>query len=483
VYSLANPALSGKGAFEQMYDTNGTAFNAPSTGEKFYSQFGGDPMTKSDTETLYDSGIGQLDPYYDYAEKRAIQTAQTASAARGGFNSGLAAQQESDITGNLRGQQAQAWVNLAPQADAAKLARYGQGEQFAQDATTDYNTRVNNAFGLANTAQTQEQNRYADLSQIAAAGDQADLGRNTLRVNSANNVDQNSIGAYNAREAAAANADQSANTLFATKGNIANNIDQNSIGAYNAYSTRANNADTQANNMFQTRGNIANNVDQNSINAYTAYGNVAQAADTSANNLYANRVTASGNADQSAIGAYNSRTTAANNADNAYNNNLSTRGNIAQAADQSAVNSFTAGANANYNAGQLGISQQGQNLSTAQAQDAANRANGQYNLNAAASADAARYGRIGTQGSMAQSLQSTGQNRLQGGLSANTNLSNADAQSIQDILSNTQGIDQMDATQLNAVLAKAGVSAAEITSITQLIASGVKASTALAGAL
>jgi hypothetical protein len=466
-----------------MYATNGDAFAGPSTGEKFNSQYGADPMQLSDTEKLYNSGVGQLDPYYDYAEKRALQAAQTASAARGGFNSGLAAQQESDITGNLRGQQAQSWVNLAPQADAARVARYGQGEQFAQDATKDYNDRVLNAFGLANTAQTQEQNRYDTLSGIASRGDAADLGRNTLRVNAANNVDQNSIGAYNAWAGASANADQSANQLFATKGNIANNIDNNSIGAYNAYSTRANNADTQANNMFQTRGNIANNVDQNSINAYNAYAGVAANADSSANTLYGNRVTASGNADSASIGAFNSMNTAAANADSAYNNNLSTRGNIASNADQSAISAFNAGSNANYNAGQLGISQQGANLATASAQDASTRNNAVTNFNLASSADSAKYGRIGAQGGMMQDLQSTGQNRLAGGLSANTNISNADASSIQSILSNTAGIDQMDETQINAILAKAGVSMELRNSIVSDIKSGVSAGTALAKAV
>ena len=478
VYSLANGAMKGPGAYEQMYNTNGTAFNAPSTGEKFQSTFGGDPMQLSDTEKLYNSGVGQLDPYYDYAEKRAIQAAQTASSARGGFNSGLAAQQESDITGNLRGQQAQSWVNLAPQADAAKLARYGQGEQFAQDATNDYNTRVLNAFGLANTDQTQQQNRYSTLSGIASAGDAADLGRNALRVTSANNVDQNSIGAYNARESAAANADQSANTLFTTKGNIANNIDQNSIGAYNAFSTRANNADTQANQMFQTRGNIANNVDQNSIQAYQAFGNVAANADTAANNLYSNRVTASGNADTANVNAFNSLNTAASNADSAYNNNLSTRGNIASSADSAAINAFNAGSGAQNNLANIGLNQQTNNLATATAQDTSNRANAQFGINSAAAADAAKYGRLGTQGGMMQDLQSTGQNRIQGGLSATTSLSNSDASAIQSILSDNASIDQMDATQLDAVLARAGVSIEERNSIVDLVKSGGATATA-----
>ena len=457
VYRGASGALGGEGAFEQMYQQNGTAFNDPNAGERFYNQYGKDPMELSDTEKLYNSGLGQLDPYYDYAEKRAIQAAQTASAARGGFNSGLAAQQESDISGNLRGQQAQSWVNLAPQADQARLARYGQGEQFAQDANKNYNERVLNAFGLANTAQTQEQNRYDTLSGIASRGDAADLGRNTLRVTAANNIDQNNIGAYTAWEGAARAADDSANQLFSTKVTAANNIDNNSIGAYNAYSTRANNADTQANNMFQTRGNIANNVDQNSINAYNAYAGVAANADSSANTLYGNRVTASGNADTASIGAFNSMNTAASNADRAYNDNLSTRGNIASNADQSAISAFNAGSGAQNNLATQRLNQQTNNLATATAQDASTRNNAVTNFNLASSADNAKYGRIGAQGGMMQDLQSTGQNRLAGGLSANAGLSSQQMSLVQNILNNTANIDSMSDVQLQALADKAGV--------------------------
>jgi hypothetical protein len=175
--------------------------------------------------------------------------------------------------------------------------------------------------------------------------------------------------------------------------------------------------------------------------------------------------------------------TAASNADRAYNDNLSTRGNIASNADSAAIGAFNAGSNANYNAGQLGISQQGANLATANAQDASTRNNAVTNFNLATTADNAKYGRIGAQGGMMQDLQSTGQNRLAGGLSANTNISNADASSIQSILSNTAGIDQMDETQINAILAKAGVSMELRNSIVSDIKSGVSAGAALAKAV
>lgn len=198
VYSQASPVLGTPGATEGVYGQESGAYDAPSIGELFQQQYGSDPMQLSDTEKLYNSGIGQLDPYYDYASKRAIQQAQTASAARGSFNSGLAGQQESDILGNLRGQQAQQMFQLAPEADAAKMSRETLGNTEAQDATSDYNTRIQNMFANAEGTDAATLSRLTGLSSIASAGDSADTARNTLRSSTAANADRSAIDAFNA---------------------------------------------------------------------------------------------------------------------------------------------------------------------------------------------------------------------------------------------------------------------------------------------
>lgn len=347
VFDTASPQLSGPGAMEN--------FNA------MYGGANGDLMTPGYTEQLYQSGIGQLDPYYDYATKRALQQAQTASSARGGFNSGLAAQQESDILGNLRGQQAQEWVNLAPQADAAKISREGLGAS------------------IANNAQSQEDNRLQTLSGIASAGDAADLGRNSLRVSAASNADNSALGA------------------FQDFWNAKNNADSNLI-------TGAHNADTDNTDAFQAEWNARNNADQN-------------------------RITAGANADSSAIGA------------------------------------FTAGSNAQHNATNDALNQFMDNLGLASTQDTANRANIDDQFRLAGNADSNQISRLLTQGSMAKDLQSTGQDRILGGLGAVSGEATQEANLTQQILSDTASIDKMDDTQLQALAQKYGVSVDEIKSI------------------
>jgi len=376
VYHQASGELSDPGAAE--------SFNA------LYGGDNGDLMSPGYTEQLYKSGIGQLDPYYDYASKRAIQAAQTASSARGGFNSGLAAQQESDILGNLRGQQAQEWVNLAPQADAAKIAREGLGST------------------IANNAQTQQDQRINTLSDAAAAGDAADLGRNALRVTSANNTDQNSTSAYNAFW----NSLNNANSNLLTGGK---NVDDASLSAFNDY------------------WNATNDAAQNRVSA-------GANADTAANNAFSNEWTARNNAGSNLVSA------GAN-------------------ADQSAINAFNAGSNAQNNSGTLALNQYLANLGLAQDQDASTRANVQEKFNLASGADTSQLGRFGAEAGLAKDLQTTGQNRILGGLGAISGEASQEAQITQQVLSDTKGIDQMDDTQLQALADKYGVSLDELKSV------------------
>lgn len=139
-------------------------YTQPSAAEGVNDKYGAglfdDP---SYTETLYKQGIGQLNPYYDYAEQRAIEQARTASAARGGFNSSYAMRQEGDISANLRGQQARDMAALAQASDAAKLNRYGLGETFARGSDSDKMGRLTagqSAAGNSSAAKLSRLNSY-----------------------------------------------------------------------------------------------------------------------------------------------------------------------------------------------------------------------------------------------------------------------------------------------------------------------------------
>lgn len=394
-YDAMGNAFNNTGAYENNFAENGDAFSNTGTFEDWHAKYGDDPMQKSYAETLYESGVEKLDPYYDYAEKRALDTAQNRSAARGGFNSGLAAQQESDITGNLRGQQAKQWVDFAPVADAARRARYGQGADFAKTAQDEYSSRIksgfdvaagqdkaysdriNNAFNLSKLDQDAEEGRLDTLSGIAGRGDAADTARENTRVSAANNTDNASIGAFSALGDVVGRADSAANTKFATQGSIAGN------------------------------------------------------ADSTAADIYGSQVTAAGNA------------------------------------DRTAVDSYRATADAQQRSEQMALDQWLANAGLAEKQDASTRLNLDALGSAAGAADASQMGRFTTQGGMAKDLQTTGQNRILGGLDSTMTQSQREAELARSVYADTQGIDNMDDTQLQALAGKYGVSLEELKSVVQ----------------
>lgn len=216
VFGKASGALSDPGALEQAFLEAGGSFDDPGAFEKWAQQYAGDVMNKGYTENLYESGMGRLDPYYDNAEKRAIGGAQRSSAARGGFNTGLAAQQESDISANIRGQQAQQTEALAPLADAAKLNRYKLGSDLEQMNQDDYSNRIFGKFKLAGDAQAAEEGRYKNLAGIAGIADagtaaEGQIGEAAARdsANSQNDAARNRIAALSGAGQAAESADAS----------------------------------------------------------------------------------------------------------------------------------------------------------------------------------------------------------------------------------------------------------------------------------
>lgn len=400
VFDAASADLGEPGELERRYASMGTAFDEGGAYENFFGQYGSDPMQKSYTETLYESGLGQLDPYYDYAVKRSIDAAQRASSARGGFNSGLAAQQESDIIGNLRGQQAKTWVDLAPVADSTKRARYQQGSDFAKTASDEYSERILNAFGIAKDTQAAEENRLDTLSGIASRGDAADTARANTRVTAAGNVDQ------------------AENQAYASFWDALNTAGANRIDA-------AGNVDRAENDAF--------------ANFWTATNQAGQ-----------NRVSAAGNADDASVDAYSAEWTARNNADS---NRISAAGN----ADTSAINTFRAQNEAAYQSGQLSLAQYQANITLANSQDATTRGNATTIADLAGRADASDIGRLTTQGGMAADLQTTGQNRILGGLDAITGQSSREADLARQIYNDMSSVNQLDDVSLQALADKYGI--------------------------
>lgn len=115
--------------------------SGPGYSENYYKQHGNDLMTPSASEKLYAEGDAGSNPYYNYAEQQSTNSINAAERARGGFNSGAALSEIGNASANLRGQQAHELGQLAGQADTAKEGRYGLTGQ------------------MADTAQSQEQNR------------------------------------------------------------------------------------------------------------------------------------------------------------------------------------------------------------------------------------------------------------------------------------------------------------------------------------
>lgn len=405
VYEQNKGQLSGPGALENKFATMGDAFDAPSTYENWYAEHGNEPNSKGYTENLYESGLGQLDPYYDLSEKRALEAAQRASAARGGFNSGLAAQQESDITSSIRGQQAKQWVDLAPVADAAALARRGQGSDFARSASDVYANRINSGFDIANKTQEANRSRIDTLSGVAGRGDAADTARENTRVTAAGNADDASIGAFGAEW-------QARNAAGANRVTAAGNVDDASIGAFDA-EWRARNA---------------------------AEGN---------------KVSAAGNADTAAVNAYGAEWSARNNANQ---NVVTAAGN----ADSNALRQYEAEQQALYNQGRLSLDQFNANIDLARSQSQENRADTNSIYDRAASADASSMGRLITQGNLNKDLQTTGQNRITSGLDAIGTQGQREADLATKIYGDMSSINTLDDTAVQALADKYGIKLQEL---------------------
>lgn len=152
--------LSGPGPGEQWAADHQNEFQNPGAAENLYATHGQDLInTPSASENLYSQGIGQLDPYYDYATKRAAQSINDASAARGNWNSSATLYGLGDSAANLRGQQAAQMGARASAADSAKVSRYGAGFDEANASDAGHNSRIGAAENLYGGWQQQEENR------------------------------------------------------------------------------------------------------------------------------------------------------------------------------------------------------------------------------------------------------------------------------------------------------------------------------------
>lgn len=151
--------LNNPGPYEIWASTHGAQFDDPSAAENLYSKYGAGLMDdKSNIETLYGQGIGQLNPYYDYASQIGTKSINDAAAAHGGFSS-TALNQIGLLNANLRGQQSKDMAAMAAQADAAKLARYGVGETEAEAADKGKLDRAGAGANIYSTWQDKEESR------------------------------------------------------------------------------------------------------------------------------------------------------------------------------------------------------------------------------------------------------------------------------------------------------------------------------------
>lgn len=171
--------LGDPGPYETWAATHGPQFDSPSNAENLYGQYGAGLMnTPSNSETLYSQGEGQLNPYYDYASQIGTKSINDAAAAHGGFSS-TALNQIGLLNANLRGQQAKDMASLASQADQAKLARYGVGENEATAADTGLLNRTGAASSIYGGWQDREEARLtgglsAQMNLSDAQSKQAD---------------------------------------------------------------------------------------------------------------------------------------------------------------------------------------------------------------------------------------------------------------------------------------------------------------------
>jgi hypothetical protein len=161
--------------------------NAPRSTQQMFTSFMGN---RPDIST--DAGLG---PYFDEAKKRAIESIDTASAARGGYSSSFAADQINDAVTALEAQRAlqegsftldtlaeqRAWEqlggSLAGQADAGELGMLGLGGSLAAGADAGLLASLGLGANIFGQADMQELARLNALVNTGVLGQELFEGR------------------------------------------------------------------------------------------------------------------------------------------------------------------------------------------------------------------------------------------------------------------------------------------------------------------
>lgn len=147
---------------------------------------------------------------------------------------------------------------------------------------------------------------------------------------------------------------------------------------------------------------------------------------------------------------------------------------IAAGADRGMLDRMGAAGDMQYRSEGLAAGQATENRMRAGAADSEQRQRLNDLYGYAAGSDAAKTGRVDTQGKILGTQQTMGENRLAGALGATSSLDSREAGLVKDILGNTQGIENMDDTQLQALAEKYGIPLEKRNDFVQLLKDGAK---------
>lgn len=136
--------------------------STPGYGESWYQMYGNDINQPTNTQKLFDQGVGRTNPIYDNAIDMTNRQINAQTAARGIYDSSAALGSIGLADSNLRAAQVKDYEDLGQAADAANQGAYTAGS------------------GAANAAQNQTENRISTIvgGQEKLSADQANVVSN-----------------------------------------------------------------------------------------------------------------------------------------------------------------------------------------------------------------------------------------------------------------------------------------------------------------
>lgn len=144
--------------------------SGPGYGESWYQMYGNDINQPTNTQKLFDMGIGTTNPIYDNAIDMTNRQINAQTAARGIYDSSAAIGSIGLADSNLRAAQIKDYENLGQAADSANLGAYTAGSNAANAAQNQTENRISTIVGGQEKLSSDQANLVSNFYDMAEKG-------------------------------------------------------------------------------------------------------------------------------------------------------------------------------------------------------------------------------------------------------------------------------------------------------------------------